>query len=315
MEDMFLFVVAGAPALPYDGSHSGIKSHCIRALLASEKYLHPRLFALLMRASRPAWSDADGLVATHYGSLEARFDLLEGAEREAYMHRYDPPLTRFIASWCRRGDIYVDVGANAGQFAAFVSAIVGPAGQVIAFEPNPQLAARLQRFASNNNLGNFTVRAVALGNRADRALLHISRSHPYAALDVACLPDYPVDRVVEVEVSTLDRELATDRNRPRIHLLKIDAQGYELRILEGAKNWLRCNPPDAVVVEAMAEQTAPMFELMRGFGYRPLVLAKLAHGVKFLPYTGEVAAGSNILWLHERSPRSTQYTDRLVPLS
>jgi len=135
----------------------------VKLLLASEPYLHPRLFSWLMASSWPLLADRDGLLPTWYGAIELRLDLREGAERQAFLHRYDPPLVRFTATWLRSGDIFVDVGANAGQLSAVGAHQVGAHGRVLMIEPNPALSARLERLARNNPLANMKLFDLALG--------------------------------------------------------------------------------------------------------------------------------------------------------
>jgi FkbM family methyltransferase len=62
----------------------------------------------------------------------------------------------------RPGDVFVDVGANAGHYALLASRFVGSRGIVIAFEPSPVIRERLARNVALNRLSNVTIRPEAL---------------------------------------------------------------------------------------------------------------------------------------------------------
>ena len=49
----------------------------------------------------------------------------------------------FIKSYCRRGDVVVDIGANIGTHSLVASKCVGDTGKVIAFEPHPKIFSYL----------------------------------------------------------------------------------------------------------------------------------------------------------------------------
>lgn len=224
-----------------------------KAVLATEGLFHPRIFSLALNMTWPFLREADGMLPAYYGCLELRLDLREGAEREAFLHTYDPPLTRFIQQCCRDGDVVVDVGANVGQIAAIAADCVGTSGRVFVVEPNPSLAARLRGLADRNPLKNIRVLEMALGEEEGELPFYISCSHPYSTLDPNYLPSYPVARVVTVKMSTLDRLVSQHVGGNRIRLLKIDAQGYENRILRGAVSTLAKHPPEVIVLEAVSD--------------------------------------------------------------
>ena len=69
----------------------------------------------------------------------------------------------------RAGDVVWDVGANIGYLALVAARIVGPAGRVVAIEPDAQCAAAIRRNAQLNDLaGVEVVEAAAAGAHAAR---------------------------------------------------------------------------------------------------------------------------------------------------
>lgn len=136
--------------------------------------------------------------------------------------------TAFFKSVLRPGDVVADVGANVGTLTILASRLVGPAGHVLALEPNPNTYRFLLRNLTLNHARNVTAVRAAAGAADGTGGLIAGRSDDQ-------------DRIgeggMEVPVRSLDSLLATDV-RP-IRLLKIDVEGFEKAVLEGAPQLLR----------------------------------------------------------------------------
>jgi len=134
----------------------------------------------------------------------------------------------------------VDVGANRGQF-LLVAAHRFPDAALIAFEPLPGPRQVLQRALPRRR--PVRLFEEALSDRAGTATFHVSRADdsssllPISAAQVATFPG--TDEVAQVLVRTarLDEVLAPEDLVAPV-LLKIDAQGGELAVLEGATSLL-----------------------------------------------------------------------------
>jgi len=161
-----------------------------------------------------------------------RFSRFGRAERES--------LGRLV----RPGMTVVDVGSNLGLYTVLLSRLVGPTGQVVAFEPDPALFALLERNCARNGCGNVRSRRVALGS--GRARLAFSQLLVNAGDNhLGDAAGRPFRRSVEVEVQPLDEaapSLAPD-------LVKIDVQGWELHVLRGMTGMLDRNPHVALYLE------------------------------------------------------------------
>lgn len=161
---------------------------------------------------------------------------------------------RVLADLGRRvpGDAPVtvlDVGANVGEYAASALAVLGPRARIVSFEPSPAAFARL----SERHGSNPQVRLVntALGDAEGTATLFgDAAGSPLGSLYERQLAHHGIDVAPreEVQVTTLDawckREGVT-----QIDLLKLDAEGHELRILEGARDLLEAAAIGAVQFE------------------------------------------------------------------
>jgi FkbM family methyltransferase len=121
----------------------------------------------------------------------------------------------------------VDVGANIGAFSLY-QAIVKHAGVVIAFEPSPDVFPRLAKNVEINRLTNVRLVNAAVGETT--GVLSFSEGR----MSVNCQVSNAGP--LKVRCVTLDSELS---NIPNIDLLKIDTEGYETHVLQGAHETLK----------------------------------------------------------------------------
>jgi FkbM family methyltransferase len=150
-------------------------------------------------------------------------------------------------------DCVFDVGANAGQYAQMLRERVKYSGPIISFEPIPHLARDLRLAAASGN--NWYIREVALDRQAGSAWLRVTRDSQFSSLrNVSKLGQSMFPRHVEVSdqinvvTSTLASEVRHwgDRIGFRRPYLKIDTQGNDLAVAEGAGELLR----DFVAIQA-----------------------------------------------------------------
>jgi protein-L-isoaspartate O-methyltransferase len=84
------------------------------------------------------FEDKEQVIEVEIGVLQgARFSIFPRVEGGYYLGTYEPDMQESIARLIKPGMTVFDVGANIGFFAIAVAKLVGPAGTVVAFEPNP----------------------------------------------------------------------------------------------------------------------------------------------------------------------------------
>jgi len=154
----------------------------------------------------------------------------------------------------RPDDTVVDVGANKGSFLRSMSLAV-PQGRVVAFEPQPELAVYLARMCAAAGHRNVVVEAAGVSSRDGTMTLAIpgaSGPSPGASFEHAIRAEGAC-RAVEVSVRSLDSYFADDPRR--IGAIKIDVEGHEPSVLEGAERILREHGP-LLVIEIVGTHTA-----------------------------------------------------------
>lgn len=167
------------------------------------------------------------------------------------------------------GGTFVDAGANIGLFSLFVAKFA-PQAKVFAFEPNPKTFSALTQSISANGLSGVTAYRACLGNRPGKVSLHLhswdSGGH---SIDESQLGQGEKRGSIEVEMITLDSFLASGKLHA-LDVMKIDVQGAEWQVLEGAENCLKKFRP-TIVVEIenktlMDEKKNPLLDLFSRFG-------------------------------------------------
>jgi FkbM family methyltransferase len=138
----------------------------------------------------------------------------------------------------RRIDLVIDVGANVGQFGESLRA-GGYRGRILSFEPIAAASEALSHKAAAD--ANWEVHRCGLGAASGTATLHVSRLSVFSSVlnlaGAASLHDerMAVEHQEEITLRTLDEVVAGRSGRM---LLKIDTQGYERQVLEGARQTL-----------------------------------------------------------------------------
>ena len=174
----------------------------------------------------------------------------------------------FCMHFLRPGDLFIDVGANFGTFSLLASGVAG--AKTIAFEPNPKTYAALIVNLKLNDLlyTQVTPLQLAVGERNRTVRLtdglktgdHILAGNGNSGASI----------YVEVNQTTLDEQLT--QRRPT--LLKIDVEGYESRVIQGATQTLQSPSLFGCIVEQIGlqqrydEQEESLHQKLLGLGFR-----------------------------------------------
>jgi FkbM family methyltransferase len=148
---------------------------------------------------------------------------------------------------CENIRTVLDVGANEGQFIKVARALF-PRASILAFEPNPRLTRALQDLLSAP--GSGAVLPIACGCESATMPLHLTRFSPATSLLPPTrlrIPDFPpveIEDTIGVRVERLDQAVRASPIARAPYLLKIDVQGFEWEVLQGAIGIL----PDVTVI-------------------------------------------------------------------
>lgn len=171
----------------------------------------------------------------------------------------------------RPGMTVYDIGANVGFHALSAARRIGSGAKVICFEPLPENAKQIEYNAASNNFTNIQVIGTALGSSEGKAAFWTSMQPTWGKLaSVGKKPD-KFAREVKVTIARLDSVVDEMRLHPP-DLIKMDVEGAEIDVLEGARQTLERYRP-ILLIEAHGTN-AEIEKFLVAIGYRVGVLGK-----------------------------------------
>jgi FkbM family methyltransferase len=234
----------------------------------------PDRFLPLYRAA--ALRHAPGVRMEVPKTREAMYDSI------ALLGVYEPELTRLVLALARHGGRMIDIGANVGYF-TLLWAAANPDNEVVALEPSPLVAPYLERnVRANGFAGRVEIRQCAASSTGGTARFSTlcDEATGWGRLaghqDEAAVLDVPTER--------LDSIVGADE---RISFVKIDVEGAEASVLEGASALLTSKRIENVYVEinrpgarALKHPETHALELLRAAGYRLRQLSRPAKQIE-----------------------------------
>lgn len=251
------------------------------------------------------FGDHTALVATRWGA-KMLVDTRDAAIAPwlALDGLWEPHVTAWLQATLRRGQVFVDVGANVGYFTLLGARLVGPEGRVVAVEAHARLFEILKRNAVINGVyGHVTLHQRAAWSEDTELEFHI-RTNFAGNSSVGTIDDVGLERLgdteekVQVTAVRMDELLA---DLPRVDVMKIDVEGAEVHVFEGLRRTIGANPDMIVMfewaraqIESVGDHPSALAELVDSFGFK-LKLLETGEPIELeqllaLPYGNVVAA-------------------------
>lgn len=194
---------------------------------------------------------ANRMATLKHGGFKMSCDLSEMLQRQFYFfgtYFLEEDLLDCWATISRDAKVVVDVGANAGIY-SLAALAAQPDAVVYAFEPTPEIAARLRATAELNHLGNLHVHQVAVLGENGHAVLNRCRGELGDNEGMNFITKAARNSVAErVETVSLD-QFCQDRSIGQVDLLKLDVQGHEYSALKGAEHVIRAGRVGTIFME------------------------------------------------------------------
>ena len=175
------------------------------------------------------WSDAPIVRGRNkYFGFECDYDLSRWADRMTFVLGRWNDLAEQLLHHAVNAKTVVDIGANRGEF-TMAAAAMKPDAKVIAFEPNPAMSAILKADLERNSIENVELNEFALSDRNETLTLHV----PYVNAGSASFGGFESEGyTIKAPVRVGDEVLAGAKP----DLIKIDVEGFELRVVNGLKD-------------------------------------------------------------------------------
>jgi FkbM family methyltransferase len=172
----------------------------------------------------------------------------------------------FVERFLRPGMTVLDVGAHHGLYTLLASKCVGSSGRVFSFEPSPRERRKLRIHLVLNFCRNVAVQALALAGQEGSADLFVVQGAQTGCNSLRPPDVFGGTSPVRVRVSTLDGWLQT-AGLNGVDFVKLDVEGAELEVLQGAARFLDHRPRPVILAEVQDVRSAP-------WGYRAKEILK-----------------------------------------
>jgi FkbM family methyltransferase len=180
--------------------------------------------------------------------LDKDFELhpsMQGVSEELVLYGvHEPVATRVYREALSPGDQVIDVGSNIGYWLLLAANRIGSSGRILGFEPVPGSREILQRNIQRSGISNVELSPWAIGAENGAAQFYESQVPNWGSL--VKHDDLSPIRSLPVEVKKLDEAVSPSAGfRPS--MLRMDVEGAELMVLEGAQNLLKEYKPSLFV--------------------------------------------------------------------
>jgi FkbM family methyltransferase len=205
---------------------------------------------------------------------------------------YDIAVSELMARLIGAGDTVIDAGANIGYMTLLASVVAGPGGNVLAFEPHPDLFRIMQQnvTAARNWLciANTQLDNSALGDwRGTADLLLPADFDSNDGVARIAPTTNPAGCSMSVTMKTLDDVLGNETAA----VLKLDVEGFEPQVLRGAVRALQERRIQHIIFEEHDIEASEVVPVLRAGGFQVYSLGWSIHGIVLSPVeTGSLAA-------------------------
>jgi FkbM family methyltransferase len=191
-----------------------------------------------------------------------------GGGASVYFNQVEPDQSEALLGILKPGDIFFDIGANVGYYTLLASKRIGYKGLVYAFEPLVRNVYYLSRHVNLNHAANVVIIAAACADVLNIARFSFGQNTAEGHIlttsaDIGSMS--PEDRSL-VPVVTVDAVSALLSIQPNV--LKIDVEGAELAVLQGAQATLNSARPHLFLSVHSDELRKSCTTFLNGLGYR-----------------------------------------------
>lgn len=215
---------------------------------------------------------------------------------------------KLVKKLVHSGDVCIDVGANIGLYTLTMSCSTGETGKVFAFEPSFKTFEILSNNVALNSLRNIVLCRQGISDKVGKSEFFVTIQSGLAGLGNTGRGT--VVKKEFIETTTID-EYAKQNNISKIDFLKIDVEGFEGRVLQGAENLLKSQNDLIIMVEldvknfaAFGFSVTETISFLNNLGYRGWVIDR--SGMSLAPIDNKDPIGVNFLFAKPNNTRISE---------
>jgi len=252
----------------------------IRTLFKSICRLYPRehgKYSILMRVYFPYLVPRSSTMVTstlRFG-IRMRLDITEYLQAHLYVFGdYELPTIRFLRRVLKPRSVCLDVGAQMGSLTLAMATAASSKTIVHSFEPEDQNAARFRENIALNALSNVTLHQTAVSTVDGALKLYLSSDRNAGTHSTVYIESNVSTEFIEIPSVRLDSFVRQHALQP-VDLIKIDVEGAEVDVIEGARSVLQHHRPIVIMelsdhLQQARGQTCTEFkQSMATLGYAP----------------------------------------------
>lgn len=190
---------------------------------------------------------------------------------------YENETSRWLKEQLSGGRTFIDIGANFGYFTLLGSRMVGNNGQVLAFEPVPINVKCIESHINVNHIANVVLEDMVISDSIGIVSFTVENNNANSHLTDVHISHAKSNsrRLIDIKSITLDSYL----NEKNIHpdVIKIDVEGAEIKVLQGAYETLRNDKPVCIVSIHSKECYDGCMEILNKLDYKVKSLKGFDH--------------------------------------
>jgi FkbM family methyltransferase len=182
--------------------------------------------------------------------------------------RYEPVVVTHLMAIAECGSVAYDIGSHFGFMSLVLASCVGAHGKVIAFEPAPDNLVKLNQVMLLNKVDSIvSILPKAVSDTVGEIGMMLGNSSYMNFLQKAAQgQDEASCQKITAKTTTVDSFVLEEKHPPP-NLLKIDVEGSESLVIEGALTTLQVHSPTLLIEIHGPAEAAKLWDLLHTVGY------------------------------------------------
>lgn len=239
-------------------------------------------------------------------------DFTKDVDCRFYLDDFEKENLSFFQKIIRENFVILDVGANIGIYSIIAGKKVGKKGKIFAFEPADWAYERLKLNIEQNKLTNVHSIKSGVSNFNGHLPFYVCEDDSYNSLGSS--PMMGTIGIKEIPVVTIDK-FCKDNNLHIVDIIKVDTEGADYLVLQGAESLLKSeNPPiifceyNKLITQGFNYNLKDFESYLDNIGYRLYEF----NGSKLIKYCPESSNGYEIICFNNEHLQKSPFLSSLV---